>query len=380
MRVSGRLGLGAALGRRAPRSAWGRLAAGATVAFFLILMVASMGATTSSLAGGSCAPSEAAVGSVRAVPQRYVRHYRSAAERFGLGQRGPAILAAIHRLESDFGRSSLPGVSAGENFAGAGGPMQFLASTWRRYGADGDADGDRDRYEAVDAIHGAANYLRASGAPGDWYGAIFAYNHADWYVNEVLAAARRFGDPGDLADATCAPSAAGVANLSKAVRVYEPRAFRRLPARLMAPGYSPQPVDARIWPDAVWILRSYEVRVTAARESGHATHGDGTALDLVPAGDLGSQGAWDRSAGRLARDLGWRRGCGRSGSRPACDLVPAIQFVGYDGYPSHGSPRTCGGGCPAHLHVSWVSSSFGSGPLSPPPAWVLVFPAPGASS
>jgi hypothetical protein len=380
MRLAGRLGLGAALGRRMPGGAWGGLAAGAGAAFFLILMVASMGATTSSLAGGACAPSEAAVGSVRGVPSQYVGHYTGAAERFRLGARGPAILAAIHRLESGFGRSSLPGVSSGENHAGAGGPMQFLASTWQRYGVDGDRDGDRDRYEAADAIYGAANYLRASGAPGDWYRAIFAYNHADWYVADVLAAARRFGDVGELADATCAPSAAGLANLGKAVRLYEPRAFRPIPARLMAPGYEPQAVDARIWPDAAWILRTYGLRVTAAREPGHATHGDGTALDLVPAGDLGSQAAWDRSAGRLARDLGWRRGCGRSGSRPACDLVPAIQFVGYDGYPSHGSPRTCGGGCPAHIHVSWASSSFGSGALSPPPRWVLVFPAPGGGS
>jgi hypothetical protein len=380
MRLSGRVGLGAALGRLVRQSAWGRLAAGATATFFGILMVASMGATTSSLAGGPCAPSDAAVGPVRGVPRQYVRHYTGAAERFRLGQRGPAILAAIHKLETDFGRSSLPGVSSGENFARAGGPMQFLASTWRRYGVDGDGDGDRDRYDPVDAIYGAANYLRASGAPGDWYGAIFAYNHADWYVKDVLGFARRFGDVGELADATCEPSAAGAANLNKAVRLYEPRAFRQIPAKLMAPGYPPQPVDARIWPGAVWILRAYGLRVTAAREPGHATHGDGTALDLVPADDLRSQAAWDRSAGRLARDLGWRRGCGRSGSRPACDLVPAIQFVGYDGYPSHGSPRTCRGGCPAHIHVSWVSSSFGSGSLSPPPAWVLVFPAPGGSS
>jgi Transglycosylase SLT domain len=374
------MGLGAALGRRMPGSTWGRLAGGAAAAFFLILMVASMGATTSSLAGGACAPSRAAVGSVRGVPRQYVRHYTVAAERFRLGQRGPAILAAIHRVESDFGRSSAPGVSSGENYAGAGGPMQFLASTWRRHGVDGDGDGDRDRYEAVDAIHGAANYLGASGAPGDWHGAVFAYNHADWYVKQVLGFARRFGDVGDLADATCAPSTTGVANLRKAVRLYEPHAFRPIPARLMAPGYEPQEVDARIWPDAVWILRTYDLRVTAAREPGHATHGDGTALDLVPAGGLRSQAVWDRSAGRLARELGWRRGCGRSGSRPACDLVPAIQFVGYDGYPSHGSPRTCGGGCPAHIHVSWASSSFGSAPLSPPPRWVLVFPALGGGS
>jgi hypothetical protein len=373
------MGLGAALGRRTARSTWGRLAAGGAATFFLILMVASMGATTSSLAGAACAPDEAAVGSVRGVPRQYVRDYIGAAERFRLGERGPAILAAIHKVETDFGRSTLPGVSSGENSAGAGGPMQFLASTWAAYGVDGDGDGDRDRYDPADAIYAAANYLRASGAPGDWYRAIFAYNHADWYVKDVLGQARRFGDVGEVADATCARDSAS-ANLERAVRLYEPRSFKQLPKGLMAPGYSPQPVDARIWAGAVWILRTYDLRVTAAREPGHATHGDGTALDMVPADDLGSQAAWDRSAGRLAHDLGWSPGCGRSGSRPACDLVAAIQFVGYDGYPSHGSPRTCGGGCPAHIHVSWVSSSFGSGPLSPPPAWVLAFPAPGSVS
>jgi hypothetical protein len=76
--------------------------------------------------------------------------------------------------------------------------------------------------------------------------------------------------------------------------------------------------------------------------------------DLVPA-DGTTQARWDASAGRLARDLGWTPACGSSGSRPACPLVPAIQFVGYDGFPRHGSPRTCGGGCAAHIHVSWVS-------------------------
>ena len=379
MRLSGRLGI-AAVARRAPSGALGRLALVGVAGFFAVLMLASLGASSSSLARASCLPADAPAGSVRGVPRRYVGIYADAAARFRLGGRGSSILAAIHKVETDSGRSRLPGVHSGENSAGAGGPMQFLAATWAQYGVDGNGDGRADRYQAADAIHGAANYLRASGAPGDWYRAIFAYNHADWYVKDVLGFSRRFGDPGDVADATCTTDVAGAAHLRRAVRLYEPRAFRRLPASLMATGYAQQAVDARIWSGAVWILRTYGLRVTAARESGHSTHGDGTALDMVPAGDLGSQAAWDRSAGRLAADLGWRRACARSGSRPACQLVPAIQFIGYDGYPSHGSPRTCGGGCPAHIHVSWVSSSFGSGPLSPPPAWVMAFPAPGGSA
>ena len=375
MRLSGRLGLGGQASAKRRPSLLIRVAGPVLALLALIVVVATMGASLSPPARGACVPPDGA-GSLRGVLARYEPLYLAAAERFRLGPRGPAILAAIHKVETDFGRSPLPGVASGENSVGAGGPMQFLAATWAAYGVDGDGDGRADRYAPADAIFAAANYLRASGAPDDWYRAIFAYNHADWYVEDVLRWAERFGDAGYVADASCSASAGASADLSRAVRLYEPRRFRMLPRALMAPGYAPQPVDARIWPGAVWILRSYELRATAAREAGHATHGDGTAIDAVPAGDLASQAAWDRSAGRLARDLGWRSSCGRSGTRPACALVPAIQFVGYEGYPSHGSPRTCAGACPAHIHVSWQSSSFGSGPLSPPPAWVMAFPAP----
>jgi hypothetical protein len=117
------------------------------------------------------------------------------------------------------------------------------------------------------------------------------------------------------------------------------------------------------------MLRTYRLRVTAAREPGHNTHGDGTALDLIPAGPV-DQVAWDTSTGALARDLGWRAACGASGVRPACPLVPAIEFVGYEGYPGHGSPRTCSGRCRAHLHVSWTSPCYGTSVPSSPGAWV----------
>lgn len=104
------------------------------------------------------------------------------------------VLAAIGKIESDHGRSTAPGVHSGENFAGAGGPMQFLAGTWAAYGVDGDGDGVANRYDPADAVYGAANYLCGSGAgnPGSLRRAIFAYNHADWYVNEVLALAARY--------------------------------------------------------------------------------------------------------------------------------------------------------------------------------------------
>lgn len=104
------------------------------------------------------------------------------------------VLAAIGQVESDHGRN------AGRSSAGAYGPMQFLPSTWRRYGVDGDHDGKADIMNPYDAIPAAAKYLCAAGAGGGGralYRAIFAYNHADWYVRNVLnlasAYGRRFG-------------------------------------------------------------------------------------------------------------------------------------------------------------------------------------------
>ena len=64
---------------------------------------------------------------------------------------------------------------------------------------------------------------------------------------------------------------------------------------------------------------------------------------------------------------------------PACPLKPWVRFVGYNGYPNHGDPAHCSGGCGAHIHVSWYASSYGNSALSPPNAWVRVFPVPTTS-
>ncbi len=56
--------------------------------------------------------------------------------------------------------------------------MQFLAPTWATYKVDADRDGHADRWNSADAIYGAANYLRASGARTDLRQAIWAYNHS----------------------------------------------------------------------------------------------------------------------------------------------------------------------------------------------------------
>ena len=103
------------------------------------------------------------------------------------------VLAAINEIETDYGRNL--NVSS----AGALGWMQFMPGTWELYGVDGNQDGLKDPYSPVDAIFAAARYLRAAGADKDLRAAIFAYNHADWYVDSVILRARYIGGlPADL--------------------------------------------------------------------------------------------------------------------------------------------------------------------------------------
>jgi murein DD-endopeptidase MepM/ murein hydrolase activator NlpD len=97
------------------------------------------------------------------------------------------VLAAINKVESNFGRNM------GPSSAGAVGWMQFMPSTWMAWGVDASGDGVADPWNAADAIYSAARYLAAAGAPNDLYRAVFAYNHADWYVQEVLAIAQLYG-------------------------------------------------------------------------------------------------------------------------------------------------------------------------------------------
>src|SRR5919109_2135325 len=84
------------------------------------------------------------------------------------------VLAAINEIETDYGRNL--NVSS----AGAIGWMQFLPSSWKRFGVDANRDGRKDPYNPVDAIFAAARYLAAAGYAENPRRAIFAYNHADW--------------------------------------------------------------------------------------------------------------------------------------------------------------------------------------------------------
>jgi murein DD-endopeptidase MepM/ murein hydrolase activator NlpD len=103
-----------------------------------------------------------------------------------------SVLAAINKVESNFGRNM------GPSSAGAIGWMQFMPDTWLRWGADYDGDGVADPWNAKDAVFSAARYLAAAGGTGDISRGVFAYNHAQWYVDEVLSVARLLGNDSSL--------------------------------------------------------------------------------------------------------------------------------------------------------------------------------------
>jgi hypothetical protein len=139
------------------------------------------------------APSRAATTDI---PAGYLRLYRSAARRCrGLSW---AVLAGVGKVESDHGRTRLPGVRSGWNQAGAAGPMQFgigvgrAGNAWAQFGRDFDRDGRRSVYDPGDAIPAAARYLCAHGAPRRLDRALYAYNHSWAYVGRVKAIARRY--------------------------------------------------------------------------------------------------------------------------------------------------------------------------------------------
>jgi hypothetical protein len=149
----------------------------------------SVGATAAPPAGTFAIPSlPASSCAVSGVPPVLIPIYQGASARYGLGPQGPAILAGINAVETAFG------TNLGPSSAGAEGWMQFMPETWAIYGVDANGDGVADPNNPEDAIYAAASYLKAAGMPADTYGAIYAYNHADWYVEEVLANAGCYAD------------------------------------------------------------------------------------------------------------------------------------------------------------------------------------------
>jgi hypothetical protein len=121
-------------------------------------------------------------------PGSYLELFKASAARYCPGLSW-TVLAAIGQIESG------DGANPGPSSAGALGPMQFLPSTWQVYGISAFGQtGPPDIMNAYDAVPSAARLLCANGGrtAAGLRGAIFAYNHAAWYVNEVLALAQEY--------------------------------------------------------------------------------------------------------------------------------------------------------------------------------------------
>ena len=159
----------------------------------LLLPVLMIGTTAGLLDGGadaSLGQPVANVESISSIPPEYLRLFVAAGSAYDVPW---AVLAGIGKVECDDGQDPDPSCTqeGATNSAGAGGPMQFLASTWATYGVSVDG-GPPDRWNPADAIFAAARYLRASGAPQELQRAIFAYNHSQEYVETVLRWAERY--------------------------------------------------------------------------------------------------------------------------------------------------------------------------------------------
>ena len=139
---------------------------------------------------GQPGPSRAAVADI---PASYLRLYRQAGARYPIPW---PVLAAIGKVESDHGRTQLPGVRSGSNWAGACGPMQIgcvpgskAGNSWARYGHG-------RPHDPAQAIPAAARYLVDHRAHRNLDQAIFAYNHSRSYVARVKQLARRYARGG----------------------------------------------------------------------------------------------------------------------------------------------------------------------------------------
>jgi hypothetical protein len=134
------------------------------------------------------------------IPAKIKKLYVAAAKKYKIPW---TLLAGIGMEETGHGRNNRT------SSAGAQGLMQFMPATWEAMGVDGDGDGQADIHNDADSVHSAANYLTKSGVSqgaGGVRRALFAYNHVDWYVNDVLYYAARYGGgtvPGDPND--CGP-------------------------------------------------------------------------------------------------------------------------------------------------------------------------------
>jgi cell wall-associated NlpC family hydrolase len=187
---------------------------------FLVVPMVVVGGATLLFAGGSgadCGSSTsntiqpaASTAAANSIPSNYLKWFQKVGLQYNVSW---TVLAGIAKVESNDGRTTLPGVNNNSNSFGAAGPMQIGidGASGNQWGGtaihpasevvsgvatDEDGDGKADVYDPADAIAGAAKYLVAHGVQQNVQAAIFAYNHADWYVEEVLSWASTYATGG----------------------------------------------------------------------------------------------------------------------------------------------------------------------------------------
>jgi cell wall-associated NlpC family hydrolase len=164
------------------------------------------GASDTAVPGPGAVPPEPAA--LADIPGDYLRLYQQAAH--GCPGLSWAVLAAIGKIESNHGRSTLPGVAPGTvNSAGAGGPMQFLAPTFAgviaKHAIPPGGHNPPSRYDPHDAIWAAAFYLCDNGARNgtNINAALWTYNHSQTYINQVLTQANQYSETTPNTSVTC---------------------------------------------------------------------------------------------------------------------------------------------------------------------------------
>jgi hypothetical protein len=299
----------------------------ALVGFLLSVTALTVGLTSTATVCGATPAPGAISGDARALPAGFLPYFAGAAARFALGSSGWAYLAAINAVESDFDDRSLPGVASGANPFGAAGPMQIgvggeAGDTWDRVEVDGVPGGASPPsvYDEADAVYAAANLLRGAGAPRDWAGALFAYNHADTYVHEVGALAARYATLGGV----------GASGDCTAVLVAQPVIAGQAPALLAdgeaaVPEGAPAPVRAMLAAGNLIIDQRYSYG------GGHSPASMGIPPD--PAADPGDEenGGPGYDCSSAVDYVLWGAGMGRSllgGAVPASEQLAGVGDAG----------------------------------------------------
>ena len=174
-----------------------------------MLFAGSSGAQCGTAGAGAVQPG-VSTEAANSIPANYLKWFQKVGLQYNISW---TILAGIGKVESDDGRTTLTGVISGSNNFGAAGPMQIGidSASGNQWGGapvhaasevvngvatDEDGDGIASVYDPADAIAGAAKYLVEHGAQQNIPAAIFAYNHADWYVEEVLSWASTYASGG----------------------------------------------------------------------------------------------------------------------------------------------------------------------------------------